>query len=185
MGEGSRPAPVNLICAMLAGREEWFAQAGDRLEKAFGPVELESEVWPFTFTDYYEPEMGGPLLRKIHSFRELVAPDNLAAIKHTTNRLEGELAAALPDAPRRPVNLDPGYVCLSKMVLATTKDYAHRVYVGAGIYAESTLHWRQGAFESWPWTYPDYRTDHYRAFFAKVRELYQEKLHLLEGRQLG
>lgn len=181
MGEPRRPEPVNLICAVLAGRQEWLEQARERLEKAFGPTDLDSEPWPFDFTDYYEPEMGGPLLRRIYSFQELVAPDNLAATKHTTDRLERELARTLPDAPQRPVNLDPGYVCLSKMVLATTKDHAHRVYVGAGIYAESTLRWRHGAFEPWEWTYPDYRTDHYCAFFAEVRALYQQKLRRLEG----
>jgi hypothetical protein len=176
MGEASRPRPVNLICGVLGARREWLAAARDRLEKALGPVEMESDVWPFEFTGYYEEEMGAPLLRVFYAFRELVAPDNLAAVKHTTNRLEGELAREIADAPPRPVNLDPGYVSLAKLVLATTKDYAHRVYLGGGIYAESTLRWRDGAFEPWPWTYPDYATEHYGEFFARVRQLYKDKL---------
>lgn len=176
MAEASRPEKANLICAVLAGQEPWFAEAMDRMEKLFGPTDLESEVWPFDFTDYYAEEMGSPLLRRFYSFKEVIAPDNLPAIKHTTNRLEKELARALPQAPPRPVNLDPGFVCLSKLVLATTKDHAHRVYVGAGIYGESTLHWRDGAFQPWEWTYPDYRREECREFFARVRELYREKL---------
>ena len=179
MGETRSPQPVNLICAVLAGREEWFDEAKDRLEKALGPADLESDAWPFDFTDYYAQEMGGSLLRRLYSFQELIAPDNLVAIKHTTNRLERELGRALAGSPERPVNLDPGYVSLGKLVLATTKDYAHRVYLGGGIYAEATLRWRDGAFEPWEWTYRDYRTENYRAFFARVRSLYQRKL---EGR---
>ncbi len=176
MAEARRPEQVNLMCAVLAGDESWFAEARERMEKLFGPTDLESELRPFDFTDYYAEEMGSPLLRGFYSFQELIAPDDLPTIKHTTNRLETELARALPQAPARPVNLDPGYVCLSKLVLATTKDYAHRVYIGAGIYAESALRWRDGAFEPWEWTYPDYRQEECREFFARVRELYREKL---------
>jgi len=181
MGEPLRPRAVNLICAMLAGRPEWFEEARDRLEKVLGGADLESETWPFNFTDYYHAAMGAPLLRRIYSFRELIAPDNLIAVKHTTNRLEKELAASLPNAPRRPVNMDPGYVALGKFVLATTKDHAHRIYLGGGIYAECTLRWQNGAFEPWEWTYPDYRSEEYRAFLARVREIYRDKLSDLEG----
>ncbi|MHC4788815.1 MAG: DUF4416 family protein [Planctomycetota bacterium] len=176
MGEVVRPRPVNLICAVLAGGEQFLGPTRERMEKVLGPVDLESEGWPFDFTDYYADEMGEALLRRIYSFRELIAPDNLAAIKHTTNRLEKELARELPDAPARPVNLDPGYVSLNKLVLATTKDFAHRVCLGGGIYAESTLRWLDGAFQPWEWTYPDYRTEGYRAFFTGVRWRYREKL---------
>ena len=83
--------------------------------------------------------------------------------------MEQRLAAKLTDGPARPVNLDMGYVDGGKLVLATTKDYAHRLYLGAGIYGEVTLRWRAGAFEPWEWTYPDYRSGHYREFFAQVR----------------
>lgn len=181
MGEVVRPRRVNLICAALAGRREWLDRAKEVLEKALGPVDMGSEVWPFEFTDYYEREMGTGLLRIIYSFRELAEADNLATVKHTTNRLEKELAGALAGGPQRPVNLDPGYVTLGKLVLATTKDYAHRVYLGGGIYGESTLRWRDGRFEAWPWTYPDYRTERYCDFFAQVRALYKAKLEGAEG----
>jgi hypothetical protein len=167
---------VNLICAVLAGREAWFGEVEDALGKSFGPIDLASGVWPFDHTDYYADEMGAGLLRKIYSFEELIAPDNLVAAKHTTNRLEKEFATEHPDGPPRPVNLDPGYVAASKLVLATTKNYTHRLYLGGGIYGECTLRWHDGAFQPWEWTYPDYRTDEYRRFFARVRECYQGKL---------
>jgi len=176
MGEATRAQPVNLVCPTLAAHDEWLDAARDALDAEFGPVDMESETWPWTFSRYYEDEMGGPLRRRIFGFRDLMPPESIVEVKLATNRLESELAERLGDAPGRPVNLDPGYVSASKMVLATTKDYSHRIYLRDGIYAESTLRWRSGAFEPWEWTYDDYRTDEYRAFFADVRERYRQKL---------
>jgi len=176
MGEAKQAGLVNLICGLLAGREEWLDEAREQLERALGPTDLESATWPFDFTDYYQREMGDGLLRRFYSFRELIDPQNIVEVKHATNRLERTIGEETPDSPPRPVNLDPGYLDPGKLVLATTKDYAHRVYLRAGIYAEATLRWRNGTFEPWEWTYPDYRTEHYIRFFSRVRGLYVEKL---------
>jgi len=176
MGDAKPPKPVKLICAVLAGREEWFDRARALTEEAFGPVDLTSDTWPFGGTDYYEPEMGPVLLRRIYSFSELADPGAIVRVKLRTNELERQAAAEVRDGPRRPMNLDAGYVSQSKLVLATTKDYTHRLYLGDGVYAEVTLRWRRGAFEPWEWTYPDYRMEHCREFFARVRALYVEQL---------
>lgn len=181
MGEAAIPAPVNLVCPMLSARTEWLEAAAGALREQFGATDRCSETWPWEFTDYYAEQMGAPLKRRIYSFSGLIAPDRIAEVKLATNRMESELAERLTGAPERPVNLDPGYVSLSKMVLATTKDYSHRVYLRRGIYAESTLRWRGGAFEPWPWTYADYRSAAYRAFFAEVRTLYRDKLSELDA----
>ena len=175
MGDVNEPTPVNLICGVLAGRTEWLDEARGDLEAAFGTIEMTSETWPFDFTDYYEAQMGESLLRRFYSFAELIDPGELADVKLKTNAMEADLAARL-DGPERPVNLDPGYVCEGKLVLATTKDQAHRLYLGRGICAECTLGWRDGAFEPWNWTYPDYATEHYRQFFGQVRAGYMAKL---------
>lgn len=132
---------------------------------------MESDIWPFDLTDYYEAEMGPGIKRRFLSFERLIQPDALAQIKHETNRIEDEiaqqcLALELP----RPVNLDPGYIDLGKLVLATTKDRSHRIYIGQRIYAEVTLHFTQGRWEPWPWTYPDYRQAEYHEFFMRVRQ---------------
>ena len=175
MGEACQPELVKPICAVTAGREEWLEAAGEALERELGPTDLSSRTSPFNFTDYYEKEMGPGLLKRIHSFRELIAPENLVEVKHATNRLELSLAGRLKGAPARAVNLDPGYIALSKMVLATTKDYAHRVHLRGGIYAEVTLRWRNGQFQPLEWTYPDYRTEGCREFFSRVRAIYVEQ----------
>jgi hypothetical protein len=119
--------------------------------------------------------MGPNLLREFLSFRDLIPPDRIAAIKRETNGIEQELASALKAPAPRPVNLDPGYLSASKVVLATTKDYAHRLYLADGIYAEVTLNYCDGRWQPRPWTYPDYRTDAYAGFFAQMRKLYLEQ----------
>jgi len=155
---------------MLSAHAEIFGQAEERLARDFGPVDLKSEFLPFDFTNYYQPQMGGPLKRYFISFKNPIDPGELAAIKLHTNEVEAEFAALEKWPVERPVNLDPGYITPSKLVLATAKGYSHRVYLSDGIYGEVTLMWRKGAFQDLPWTYPDYRTAAYKDFFTRVRE---------------
>lgn len=187
MGTIIEPEPAKLFVGMLAARPEWLDEAEKLLAERYGPVDVTSPVIPFDRTDYYREEMGTALKRKFISFDRLIAPDDLIDIKRTTNEIENDFAQAVkkretgdcppgavkgtvPCFPLRPVNLDPGYLDLSKVVLATTKDYSHRLYLGRGIYAEVTLHYHAGKYEPWPWTYPDYRTAAYGEFFLEVRE---------------
>ena len=167
-----RPAPpVKLICGLLSGDVDLLRRARQLLVRRFGPHDLESAIWPFDHTDYYAEEMGPGLQRQFISFERLIRPDLLAEIKHDTNALEEELSRqCMALGILRPVNLDPGYVDLSKLVLATTKDRSHRIYVGQRIFAEVTLHFVAGRWQTWPWTYPDYQRPEYHAFFTQVRE---------------
>jgi len=176
MGQVQSPKPVKLFVGMLAARAEWLDRAAERLAARYGEVDLVSGTLPFSFTRYYEHEMGANLLRRFVSFRELIAPDRLPTIKRQANDLEQELAASLGAAVPRPVNLDPGYLAAGKIVLATTKDYSHRLYLGEGIYGEATLHFLKGRWEPWPWTYPDYRSESYATFFLDLRRRYLEQL---------
>jgi len=166
-----RPArKVKLICGMLSGDVDLLRRARQLLTRRFGEVDDESEVWPFDATDYYEAEMGPDLRRMFVSFARLIDPGRLARVKHETNDLEAQICDQAGSPPEfRLVNLDPGYVTLSKLVLATTKDYSHRVYIGEGMYAEATLYWHDGAWRAWPYTYPDYASDPYHPFFRRVR----------------
>jgi hypothetical protein len=141
---------VTLLVGLLAGRPEWLNAAADRLVEAFGPVELASETWPHAFTDYYAAQMGTELLRRFVAFSRRIDPGELAAIKRRTNAIEAELAARLGAPVPRPVNLDPGYVAPSKLVLASCKDYSHRLYLGDGVYGELTLIFEHGAWRAMP-----------------------------------
>jgi hypothetical protein len=163
---------------MLSNDVGLFEIAGTRLEKKLGPVELKSHIFPFIYTDYYEAEMGKDIKRQLFSFQKLMDPGTLADLKLFTNKLEEEFQKERTVRPERgrPINLDPGYLTGSKLVLASTKDYYHRIYLGKGIYAEVTLRYVRGAFEPLPWTYTDYRSKEYMDFFTEIRTLYMKKL---------
>ncbi len=172
MGAIKEPKPVKLIVSMFSHDETLLAVARGALISRFGSVDYHSELLPFDHTSYYEREFGPGLVRQILAFVDLIPPQQLVDIKHITNELEMTWAVE----GRRRVNLDPGYVTLSKLVLATTKDYSHRVYLGKGIYAETTLCYQHGAFQSWEWTYPDYASAPYLEIFEQIRCIYVAQL---------
>jgi hypothetical protein len=146
-----------------AGIEEAVLAA---LESAFGAVESVSAREVFTWTDYYNAEMGGALFRYYLEFKDLVDPSDLAIIKLRTNALEVQFAS---DGRRR-VNLDPGLLAPGRFVLATTKDRAHRIALSDGIYAELTLIYEKREFHPLPWTYPDWASEPVRAMLARERK---------------
>ncbi len=159
---------VKLVIGFIYLDEAFFVKAKEKLIKIFGRVDFESPVLDFNYTDYYEAETGKPLKRKFISFAKLIPIADLYRIKLYTNRLEKRFLSA---AGRR-VNIDPGYIDLAKLVLATTKDYAHRIYLGKGIFAEVTLSFKGSTFTPNEWTYPDYRTQAYLEAFNQIRKLF-------------
>jgi len=174
--ELKEPRPVKLIAGILASDERCLAAARAGLESTLGAIDLAGDIWPFDQTGYYADEIGPSILRQFVSFGRLIDPGELADIKHLTNALEQELARSLAVPFPRPVNLDPGIIEPSKLVLATTKNYAHRIYIGKRMYAEVTLVFDKGAWRPLPYTYPDYRSRQYFDFFAKVRGRLLEQL---------
>lgn len=172
MGTAREPQPVKLMASLLTGQPNLLGQVKEVLANAFGPIDFESELLPFDHTEYYTPEFGPGLQRQIVTFERLVSPSDLPAIKCQTNELERTWA----HEDRRQVNIDPGYVSLGKLVLASTKDHAHRLYLDQGVYGEGTLTYQQRHFRPWPWTYPDYASAPYCAMFERIRERYKAQL---------
>lgn len=170
------PIPALLLLAAFSRHDDLLALARRRLEGSYGPVALVSAEYLFDQTAYYAPDMGAGLRKQLWAFERLIDPALLPDIKHHTNALEQALAgeAQLPEP--RPINLDPGYLTLAKLVLATTKDQAHRLYLRDGIYAEVTLHFRAGGFQPWPWTYADYRLPEVIAFLGEARAWYRQRV---------
>ena len=172
MGTIQQAEPVKLICGMIFSDDSSAEAAREELTGRYGPIDDQTDVIPFDFTDYYDDEMGGALKRQLFAFERLIGPEQLAAIKIQTNAIEVALGTPSGDGVRRTVNLDPGYLEASKLVLATTKNFAHRVYLGDGIYAEVTLRFKRGGCEFFDWTYPDYRSDLHTEFLLRVRQRY-------------
>jgi len=177
MAQAHEPDNVKLIVGMLSALPEAFGLARETLAARYGPVDLESQPVAFEFTSYYEPQMGKGLIRRFIAFQRLIDPGILADVKLHTNRLELELAQRLCAPVPRPVNLDPGYLTPAKLVLASAKDFSHRVYLRDGIYAEVTLHYEKGGkFRSWPWTFPDFASPAYHAFLLDARAKLRQQL---------
>ncbi len=176
MWELKDPKPVKLVIGVLVPNENSLKITAESLEAEFGKIDLVSDVWPFTQTDYYKDQIGETILRQFFSIEKLIDPSQLAKIKHKTNKLEQRLAKQLALTVPRPINLDPGIIEPSKLVLATTKNYSHRVYIGDKMYAEVTLIYDKGKWNTLPYTYPDYRQQCYFDFFEKVRKRLLEQL---------
>jgi hypothetical protein len=174
-----KPDRVKLIIGILAADNQCLSAAANTCQKKFGQADFLSHIWHFRHTDYYRNETGDNILRQFISIDHLIRPGKLAAIKHRTNRLERKLAENLDNDLPRPVNLDPGIIEPSKLVLATTKNHSHRVYIGKKMYAEVTLVYKNGTWQHFDYTYPDYRQERYFEFFEKVRKklLEQRKSH--------
>jgi hypothetical protein len=176
MWELHDPRPVKLIIGILAANEVALAAAVKAISKSFGVIDLTSDVWPFTQTDYYKDELGPNALRQFVSLEKLIDPGKLAKIKHTTNKLEQKLAHSLKLPLPRPVNLDPGFIEPSKLILASTKNFSHRIYIGNKMYAEVTLMYEKGSWRHFEFTFPDYRQSCYQDFLSKVRSRLLEQL---------
>jgi hypothetical protein len=170
------PKPVKLIIGILAADHKCVYTAADILADKFGRIDFTSDIWPFDKTDYYKDQTGSRILRQFISIEKLIDPGKLAKIKHKTNRLEQKLAKTLALPLPRPVNLDPGIIEPSKLVLATTKNYSHRIYIGSKMFAEVTLIYDKGRWCPLEHTYPDYKQQCYFDFFEKVRERLLEQL---------
>lgn len=155
---------MKLIAGIISARSD-DSEVLAELEKEFGSIDLKSDVIPFDFTSYYSDEMGENLKRYWVSFETPVSPDELAAIKLATCFVEKKFS----ESGKRRINIDPGYLAPSKLVLASTKDFSHRIYLKDGIYAEITLQFAKNRFCSLPWTYPDYKSDTFLKFIAEVR----------------
>jgi len=172
MGEIKPPFPVKLIVGMISAKEDLFKKVEGKMEQKFGLIDFQSSFLPFTYTRHYESEMGKNLKRKFFSFCSLIDPKEIVEVKLFTNELEQFFL--YPNSKRRCINIDPGYLSFSKLVLATTKNYAHRIYLGKGIYAEITLGYEKGkGFKPLKWTYPDYRSEAYLQVFQQIRKIYR------------
>ena len=173
MGTAGVYTPEKLVMGILSSLPGGDDELRAVLVEHWGAADFCSSPIPFTFTDYYEKEMGTAIVRTFVAFERLVDPSCLARVKLRTNIIEDRFR----DRGLRRVNLDPGLMALSRFSLATTKENAHRIPLSDGIYAEITLLYSRGGFQPLPWTYPDFRSAVYLAALNEIRSLYKAQLH--------
>lgn len=168
------PSPALLVLSVLC--EEWqrvWPELQPRLRALFGPPAQEEGPFPFTQTSYYDAELGSPLSRRLLAFAELLPHDRLAWAKVQTNALEAQFSR---EDGRRLVNLDPGLISQERLVLATGKNYTHRIYLDHGIWADLTLIYQHGGWKVLPWTFPDYASQEMQERLLGLRELHKQRL---------
>lgn len=172
MAHVREPETALLLVGILAAGLREMTVAGDALVSRFGPACRGSRLWRFDNTRYYEAELGPSPFRGFLAFPGAFATENIVGCKLATNAMEKELAADIGGSLPRPVNLDPGYLTLAKLVLASAKNFAHRIHIGSGIYAEVTMQYRDNRWRVLPWTFPDFASGKYDAFLTGLRDDY-------------
>ncbi len=175
-----QPKPGKLVIGLLMTDRALFEPLAVELSSLYGSPDMISAWMAFDYTAYYESEFGSPLYRRLLTFETLIDQQELAIIKLTTNRLEQTYSRN----HRRRVNIDPGYLLYERFVLASGKNFCHRIYIGHCIYADLTLIYRKGTYETLPWTYPDYADQPIGSFLEQVRKKYAvdlKRYNLLKG----
>ncbi len=172
MSKPRSPGPAKLIIGCFAKEKDILEDVAPKLSEAFGQPDIVSPWLAFEHTDYYSHEMGSPLFRRMMAFGRLIQQDDLTGIKLFTNNLEDQFSRQ----GNRLVNIDPGYLLAERFVLATGKNYTHRIYLNKGIYADLTLIYHKGRLRPLDWTYPDYAGEAIIRFLTSVRERYLYQL---------
>lgn len=170
------PLNVKLFFGILYSNNALYEELKQKIIIEFGEIDTESEEFDFSHTDYYIPEMGDGLKRRFISCLPLISAHNdFVNAKLRSVELENQFAKD----NKRQLNIDPGYINEARMVLSSTKDFSHRVYLGKSIFAEITLLFAKNKFVEVPWTFPDYKTEKYKKYFINLRELYKKQLKAL------
>jgi hypothetical protein len=176
MGQPSIHSPAMLMLAAFSRHDEALHWAKQRAEAQWGPIELESPAFEFRETKYYDATMGTGIKKVFFALARPFDPADLVDVKLMTNAWEDEYAALGKHTEQRPLNLDPGYITLGKLILASTKDFAHRIYLNRGIYAEVTLFYKHHHWQHHDCTFADYRREDYQQYFTLCRETLHKRL---------
>jgi hypothetical protein len=175
MAEPKPFAPVKLIVGVISAKEIYLEKAEEELRALCGPVDLKSRIFPFDLTNYYEEQMGLDLKRVFLSFADLIPPGQLSATKIQTNTLEQKIRQNSGEN-FRVVNIDPGILTSSSLIMATAKDFSHRIPLAQGIYAHLEFLFSKQGIRILDWTYPDFKQEGYQGFFLDARKIYQQQL---------
>lgn len=167
--------PVKLICGIISSEDAYFQKAEERLAELFGAIDSRSPRFDFDLTEYYDAQMGRGLKRAFLGFERLLDPAGLSGIKIRTNALEAEIRAEFGEE-KRIVNLDPGYITQSALIMATAKDFSHRIPLRDGIYGHLEFLFTRSGIRRLDWTYPDFANEGYQRFFVELRRKFRDQI---------
>jgi hypothetical protein len=169
--------PVKRFVAVLWSEPAGLECAVRLLIDAWGALDHAGPDHGFDVTDYYADEMGGSLRRRLFAFDPLMPPESLVDAKLLCNDLEARLASN----GRRRVNLDTGYLDHNKVVLASVKYAGQKIYLARGIYADLVARFKQGRYQPFEWTFPDFRDGRYDQELVAIRQRYLAQLRDRRG----
>jgi len=168
MAQCNNPVPVKYFIAILYHEENAFLSAIQMIKSVFGEIDFEGEDHLFDVTDYYEPEMGKPLYRRIVSLEDLNSPQEIVSIKLKCNEIENVSTVN----SKRIINCDAGYLDHNKILLASAKDAGQKVYLDKGIYADLAARYKSGSYQPFEWSFPDFKDGRYDKEFLHIRRMY-------------
>ncbi len=175
MSEPKEPLPAKVVTAILFNPLLSQRQFFEVLEDEFGEIDFVSENLRFKYSKYYEPEMGENLIKRFVAYKALKKQDELVTLKLLSIEIEKRFGVN----KKRRLNIDPGLLTLERFVLATGKNYSHRIYLQKGIFADLTLIFKKGSYTPLPWTYPDYKEPLVIGWLNKIRQKYNYQLKML------
>ncbi len=165
------PPRAKLVFSIFARESGIIDRAFEMLTGLYGPCDFKGPLMPFDYTTYYEREFGSDLKRRFFGCARLIDQGELVEVKHQTLKIEAELSKE----NKRLVNIDPGILTAERLVLASGKNYTHRIYLGKGIFADLTLVYTAGSFNPLPWTYPDYASSEAISLWNRMRDNYMSQ----------
>jgi len=168
------PDRCQFFAAVMINNRDLIPKVEKFIEQKFSKIEMRSQVFSFTHSKYYNREMGDNLYKYFISCEKLIDKEELPDIKISTMKIEDEFLFFKDGYKCRSANIDPGYLTHSKVILSTSKNYSHRIYIGKGVFAELTYVISHEGWKTLDWTYPDYRDKDSINFFLTLRTKYLE-----------
>jgi hypothetical protein len=166
------PLSVKFFIAVLFKDSFALEQARPACIRHWGTIDYEGSDHLFDVTNYYEPEMGAPLYRRLLSFEKLAEPTMLVDMKLASNAIENQLAIG----GKRTVNCDAGYLDHNKVVLASAKEAGQKIYLDKGIYADLAGRYKAGKYQPFEWSFPDFKDGRYDKELLEIRRKYLEQV---------
>ena len=178
--------PAKFFFAVAGRQKAYLPEVESLLAGCCGGLGFRSELYRFSdFSNYYDAETGGAVWKYLICARGLLPPEDLARIKLRVEEIQSGFLVERSGSLCRDVNIDPGYINGWQVVLASVKNFTQRIYLGSGVYAETTLLFQKGQFQTLPWTYADYKSPPVLSFLRKAREEWRGKAGISEKQQNG
>jgi hypothetical protein len=173
MARIQKPHPGRLIISTIYSSMDALADSLRALERRFGRVQYETIEIETSLASEYREEMGDGLMRRFFSFEKPVARASLPELKGICHKIEPLFADNMGDFVFRTVNIDPGILTPDSLVMASHREYNHRLYLRDGVFAEVALIYSRGRFMRLPWTVADYYDNEAIEFFKRVRDSFE------------